>query len=378
MVLSETSNGQTSYYWQGLDTLAQGDGTNTKYFAYDGLGSVRQLTDTSGAVQLAQTFDPYGNPYAKAGSAMTGLGFSGEQTDTNGFVFLRARYYNPSAGRFLNTDPSRREQNAYLYGLGNPVNRVDPSGLDPTSIPVVDEVTGRLKDIRNWYQEGTANAQWLTSAQRRDKAVSVALHWATQPPGALPWGNTTSPSDQATCNDCIRFVSYSLWRAGFRMTGVDFNQGDPHFTGQHNPDYWWAAGVAYAGYPGSTDTFGTVDNFVAFWEKAQPGEGGPRATPTDNLLTLQLGDVIIYRWANYESPAGGYWHHAAIVVKPQERSVIPYVATRGASMNDPTNPDPNVRLCGSGIAFTPYNSSGIRGVTGNFTIERVMGLHINY
>ncbi len=130
MVLSETTGSATTYYWQGLDTLAQSDGTNTKYFEYDGLGSVRQLIDPSASVLLAQTFDPYGNGFSKAGTATTDLGFAGEQTDSNGFVFLRARYYNPSAGRFLNTDPSRREQNPYLYSAGNPINYVDPSGND--------------------------------------------------------------------------------------------------------------------------------------------------------------------------------------------------------------------------------------------------------
>jgi len=46
MVLSETSNGSTLSYWQGLDVLAQSDGTQTEYLAYDGLGSVRQVTDS--------------------------------------------------------------------------------------------------------------------------------------------------------------------------------------------------------------------------------------------------------------------------------------------------------------------------------------------
>ena len=126
--MAETSNGSTIHYWQGLDVIAQSDGTNTKYFEYDGLGSVRQLTDSSGVVGLAQTFDPYGNPYVSSGSATTMLGFTGEQTDSNGFVFLRARYYRPSMGRFFQLDPSRQEQNAFAYSMGNPIMYVDWTG----------------------------------------------------------------------------------------------------------------------------------------------------------------------------------------------------------------------------------------------------------
>ncbi len=71
MVLSETTGTQTTYYWQGLDTLAQKAGSTPQYIEYDGLGSVRQLTDSGGVVQLAQTFDPYGNGFSSASAATT-------------------------------------------------------------------------------------------------------------------------------------------------------------------------------------------------------------------------------------------------------------------------------------------------------------------
>ncbi len=81
--------------------LAQRDSTITEYFAYDGLGSVRQVLGESGLPLMAQTFDPYGNPYSYAGptESATSFGYSGEQTDSNGLVFLRARYYAPSMGQ---------------------------------------------------------------------------------------------------------------------------------------------------------------------------------------------------------------------------------------------------------------------------------------
>ncbi len=109
---------------------------STEYFAYDGLGSVRQVLDAAALPLMAQTFDPYGNPYSYTGptESVTRYGYSGEQTDSNGLVFLRARYYDPKQGRFFQRDSWRGEPdhpltlNPYMYGLGNPVLLTDPSG----------------------------------------------------------------------------------------------------------------------------------------------------------------------------------------------------------------------------------------------------------
>ncbi len=145
--------------------MAQSDGTSTEYFAYDGLGSVRQVLGESGLPLMAQTFDPYGNPYRYAGptESATSYGFTGEQTDSNGLVFLRARYYAPSMGRFGQMDPSRQEVNPYLYGLGNPILYTDPSGLCTLGIfgdncpPENYEALGRavevFADLDFWYPE---------------------------------------------------------------------------------------------------------------------------------------------------------------------------------------------------------------------------------
>ncbi len=127
-VLSETTGTATTRYLYGLDLLAQGDSAATRYFEYDGLGSVRQLTDSTGGVNLAQTFDPYGNPYASAGSATSNYGYTGEQIDSDKLVYLRARYYNPSMGQFMQADPSGFERNLYQYAGSNPVRYADPSG----------------------------------------------------------------------------------------------------------------------------------------------------------------------------------------------------------------------------------------------------------
>ena len=55
--------------------------------------------------------------------------------------YYRARYYDPSAGRFLSEDPLEfmGERNFYRYGLNNPTNYVDPTGLNTTVIILYDK-----------------------------------------------------------------------------------------------------------------------------------------------------------------------------------------------------------------------------------------------
>ncbi|MBN1119583.1 MAG: hypothetical protein JXJ17_00770 [Anaerolineae bacterium] len=77
---------------------------------------------------LTQTYDPYGTVYASVGTGASSYGYTGEQVDANGLVYLRARYYQPGMGRFLSVDPSRQEMNPYLYSAGNPVMFIDPTG----------------------------------------------------------------------------------------------------------------------------------------------------------------------------------------------------------------------------------------------------------
>ncbi|MFN3491204.1 MAG: RHS repeat-associated core domain-containing protein, partial [Anaerolineales bacterium] len=83
-------------------------------------------------ITFAQAYAPYGTNLSSAGDSQTPYGFTGEITDATGNIYLRARYYNPNDGRFLTKDPSRLESNLYLYAMGNPVNRIDPTGLFST------------------------------------------------------------------------------------------------------------------------------------------------------------------------------------------------------------------------------------------------------
>jgi RHS repeat-associated protein len=133
-VISERTDGLNTFHWAGI-----GQQTNRLWAFHlsDGLGSVRHLTDLTGKVRSSTTYDPFGKPISSWGNLSSTFGFTGEQTDTNGLVYLRARYYAPSIGSFLSRDPVEgvagrsMSRNGYAYAEGNPVNYTDPSGEFP-------------------------------------------------------------------------------------------------------------------------------------------------------------------------------------------------------------------------------------------------------
>ncbi len=98
------------------------------------LGSVRQLTDGEGAVTLTQSYEPYGEVLSSEGEGASIYGFTAEQTDASGLVYLRARYYDGEDGMFLTRDTwgGDYEQpitfNTWLYANNNPNKYNDPSG----------------------------------------------------------------------------------------------------------------------------------------------------------------------------------------------------------------------------------------------------------
>jgi RHS repeat-associated protein len=161
--IEKVANGQTKrYIYDGEDILLEYDGANvlqarhahgpgidepiavtkdgsTFFYHQDGLGSVTDLTDSVGAAAKSYSYDAYGNIVDQTGTVEQPYTYTGRELDAEtGLFYYRARYYDPTTGRFLQKDPisfAGGDLVLYNYVKGNPVAKGDPSGLTTITLP---------------------------------------------------------------------------------------------------------------------------------------------------------------------------------------------------------------------------------------------------
>jgi RHS repeat-associated protein len=174
-VLEEIVGGSVQrVYTYGLQRISQSlspivTGSNAwtpSFYGYDGGASVRQLTNSAGAVTDSYDYDAFGNVVHQTGSTPNNYRYRGEQWDPDlSLYYLRARYYNPVTDRFLTRDPKPgrigipHSLHKYLYASADAVNRIDPRGKEdliemgneedtaPASEPGLKAVANRINCI---------------------------------------------------------------------------------------------------------------------------------------------------------------------------------------------------------------------------------------
>ena len=127
-------------YTYGLQRISEAQPINgvwtASFYGYDGVGNVRQLTNTAGVVTDEWEYDAFGNFFQTEGSTSNFYLYRGEAYDGDlGLYYLRERYMNPLTGRFLARDSANgvitgpATLHKYEYANGDPVNNIDPSGM---------------------------------------------------------------------------------------------------------------------------------------------------------------------------------------------------------------------------------------------------------
>jgi RHS repeat-associated protein len=120
-----------------------------RFFATDHVGSVSELTGSSGTLLARYQYDPWGRRTVSVGTNLTDAGF-GElrQNEIVGLSLARHRAYDAELGRWISEDPIGFAGGVNVYGYveNAPVSFVDPQGLlrYKSGVP---NASGELKEV---------------------------------------------------------------------------------------------------------------------------------------------------------------------------------------------------------------------------------------
>ena len=105
------------------------------YYHANHQGSITHLTNEMGEIVETFTYDnAYGiiQTHNKTEETYNPYCYTAREYDSHDLYYYRARYYDPTLGRFISSDPIEflaGDFNFYRYVGNDPVNWIDPSGL---------------------------------------------------------------------------------------------------------------------------------------------------------------------------------------------------------------------------------------------------------
>jgi RHS repeat-associated protein len=223
------------YYSNGEQRIGGLDG-GIYFYSKDHLGSIREMTDATGAVRTRYDYDPFGNTTMVSGDLSVDFGYTGHywlNTIGNNLYLAPFRAYDPTIGRWISRDPigERGGLNLYGYVANNPVNLIDPDGLTPPD-----------------YNPSAWNDP---TTQYSNNCFSYACNRPGPRPGPTkpqPGAGTTVPLDPAKGGDCASVMA-SARASG--LTDPDSSGKCPcnyhlvrlyttdNYKNSKNPDYHW-------------------------------------------------------------------------------------------------------------------------------------------
>jgi RHS repeat-associated protein len=226
--------------WLDLGLQAQAQTGTVTYIYTDPQGTPLAEADATGTITAKFDYAPYGAASTASGmsGAPNGPGFTGHVSDPeSGLVYMQARYYDPSLGRFLSTDPAQPSAgnsfkfNRYDYANNNPIANIDSNGRESSQLtfqgvsaiesdqknippnvaktalvleasilvgPIAPSAVTVIKITASSNNSSTAADSTASSAPRPAENFTEPANPPQDPPTALPDGHTVRVMPNST------------------------------------------------------------------------------------------------------------------------------------------------------------------------------------
>ncbi len=185
------------------------------YYAYNGRHTVSELTDRHGDVIESYRYDAFGGITSGITAPYNTASYTGQHyDDVAGLMDMKARWYDPTAGRFLQQDtwPGTLDtpwtQNRYAYVGNNPINLWDPTGNVP------EWVRSQSGNV-NTYGDGIDSFYWEK--------------WTFQSYSAS-YSNAWKDSETRDLRNIYEYwmqEKYETWQYNYEYTRTIYGEYDP-------------------------------------------------------------------------------------------------------------------------------------------------------
>ncbi len=216
---------QTSYHLgAGIDALQRGRALS--YYHRDEQVSTAFITGAEGEIQNSYLYDAFGAELETNEQVQNRIRYTGQQyDDLTEQYYLRARYYNPVLGRFMQEDVYQGDGlNLYEYCGNNPVVYYDPSGYTKTSkqsgsgCPPQGKIGENENDKDGYYQD--ANGRWHRPNGEFASNAEVGLPETQSHTGGGRGGRLGSPETRAQNGEIATYLEeneYTITGGGNRL-----------------------------------------------------------------------------------------------------------------------------------------------------------------
>ena len=211
----------TSYHLgAGMEAFRRGQ--ELSYYHRDEQLSTVFVTDGQGEIRNSYQYDAFGIPLETTEQLNNRIRYTGQQYDElTEQYYLRARYYNPVAGRFMQEDVYQGDGlNLYAYCGNNPVVYDDPSGYASTS-------TGKACPPQGKISESVDETSYGKSSSNCTELVPY-----------YPANNGAESGSGSTTGENARILSNNLAREG---RPVGNGEAAAHIVASNGTKRQWAS-----------------------------------------------------------------------------------------------------------------------------------------